>query len=485
MLTVQAVSSSSVEIRPQSAKNTLESAVCPMTLNRPSAETVSKFNGEGNEVVGWEMLVAHHSNGRVPVEVSLTDIDLGSWDFWALDDEVRDGAFATLRREAPVRFFPQLVRKGEQPGAGHWALTRFDDVQYASRHPEIFSSYPNFTMSNLNPQVAEYTSSMLALDDPRHQRLRSIVGRAFTPKVLARIEESIRDRSQRLVSAMLANHPDGTGELVSDLAGPLPLQVICDMMGVPERHHQQLFKLTNQVFGFGDPEMAPDMDTYASALRGICDYGQALADDRRRTPRDDLTTSLVAAEVDGERLTPTEIASFFNLLVGAGIETTRNAVSHGVLALTRYPEQRQRWWNDFDGLSRTAVEEIVRWTSPIVYMRRTLTTDVELRGTKMAAGDKVTMWYASANRDESIFADPWMFDVARDPNPHVGYGAGGVHFCLGANLARREINAAFREVHRQAPDIVVTEEPARLLSAFLHGIKRLPVRWTPPQTSQS
>ena len=156
-----------------------------------------------------------------------------------------------------------------------------------------------------------------------------------------------------------------------------------------------------------------------------------------------------------------------------------------MLALTRYPEQRQRWWNDFDGLSRTAVEEIVRWTSPIVYMRRTLTTDVELRGTKMAAGDKVTMWYASANRDESIFADPWMFDVARDPNPHVGYGAGGVHFCLGANLARREINAAFREVHRQAPDIVVTEEPARLLSAFLHGIKRLPVRWTPPQTSQS
>jgi cytochrome P450 len=467
------------------SQNTLESAVCPTTLNRPSAETVSKFNGEGNERIGWEMLVAHHSNGRVPVEVSLTDIDLGSWDFWALDDEVRDGAFATLRREAPVRFFPQLVRKGEQPGAGHWALTRFDDVQYASRHPEIFSSYPNFTMSNLNPQVAEYTSSMLALDDPRHQRLRSIVGRAFTPKVLARIEESIRDRAQRLVSAMLVNHPDGTGELVSDLAGPLPLQVICDMMGVPERHHQQLFKLTNQVFGFGDPEMAPDMDRYASALRGICDYGQAIADDRRRTPRDDLTTSLVEAEVDGERLTPTEIASFFNLLVGAGIETTRNAVSHGVLALTRYPEQRQRWWNDFDGLSRTAVEEIVRWTSPVVYMRRTLTTDVELRGTKMAAGDKVTMWYASANRDESIFADPWMFDVARDPNPHVGYGAGGVHFCLGANLARREINAAFREVHRQVPDIVVTEEPARLLSAFLHGIKRLPVRWTPPQTSPS
>jgi methyl-branched lipid omega-hydroxylase len=179
-------------------------------------------------------------------------------------------------------------------------------------------------------------------------------------------------------------------------------------------------------------------------------------------------------------LSSAEIASFFILLAVAGNETTRNAISHGLLALTRYPEERAKWWAGFGGLSHTAVEEIVRWASPVIYMRRTLTQDIELRGTKMAAGDKVTMWYCSANRDESKFADPWTFDVARNPNPHVGFGGGGAHFCLGANLARREISVMFDELHREIPDIVATEEPARLLSAFIHGIKTLPIAWTPP-----
>lgn len=168
---------------------------------------------------------------------------------------------------------------------------------------------------------------------------------------------------------------------------------------------------------------------------------------------------------------------FFILLVVAGNETTRNAISHGVLALSRYPEERQRWWSNYDALAHTAVEEIVRWASPVVYMRRTLSEDVELRGAKMAAGDKVSLWYCSANRDESKFADPWRFDVARDPNPHLGFGGGGAHFCLGANLARREIRVVFDELRRQMPDVVVTEEPARLLSQFIHGIKCLPVAW--------
>ena len=208
-------------------------------------------------------------------------------------------------------------------------------------------------------------------------------------------------------------------------------------------------------------------------------YATALAEDRRTTPRDDLTTALVAAEVDGEQLTSAEIASFFILLAVAGNETTRNAISHGVLALTRYPEQREIWWHDFDGVSSTAVEEVVRWASPVIYMRRTVTRDVELSGVQMAEGDKVTMWYASANRDEDKFANPWLFDVTRTPNHHVGFGGGGAHFCLGANLARREIAVVFEELHRRIPDIEVTEEPAMLLSAFIHGIKRLPVSWTP------
>jgi cytochrome P450 len=232
--------------------------------------------------------------------------------------------------------------------------------------------------------------------------------------------------------------------------------------------------------GVGDPDLTVDPEEFIKVSMEIGAYASALAEDRRVNHHDDLTSSLVEAEVDGERLSSSEIASFFILLVVAGNETTRNAISHGVLALSRYPAEREKWWSDFDRLAPTAVEEIVRWASPVVYMRRTLTQDVELSGTKMAAGDKVSLWYNSANRDESKFVDPWTFDVARDPNPHLGFGGGGAHFCLGANLARREIRVAFDELRREIPDIVATEEPARLLSQFIHGIKSLPVAWTPP-----
>ena len=187
------------------------------------------------------MGIATRVNGTAPPEVALADIDLSSFDFWALDDDLRDGAFATLRREAPISFWPEPVQPGFVAGAGHWALTKFDDVFYASRHPEIFSSYPNITINDQPPEVAEFFGSMIALDDPRHQRLRSIVSRAFTPKVVARTEASVRERARRLVATMIANHPGGTGEVVSELAGPLPLQVICDMMGIPEEDHQRVF----------------------------------------------------------------------------------------------------------------------------------------------------------------------------------------------------------------------------------------------------
>jgi methyl-branched lipid omega-hydroxylase len=424
--------------------------------------------------------IATRVNGTAPPEVPLTDVDLGSLDFWALDDDLRDGTFATLRREAPISFWSEPVTPGFEEGPGHWALTKFDDVFYASRHPEIFSSSPNITINDQPPEVAEFFGSMIVLDDPRHQRLRSIVSRAFTPKVVARIEASVRERAHRLVAAMIASHPDGKGEAVSELAGPLPLQVICDMMGIPEEDHQRVFHWTNVILGFGDPDLATDFEEFAKVSMEIGGYSTALAEDRRNNPHHDLTTSLVQAEVDGERLSSAEIASFFILLAVAGNETTRNAISHGVLALTRYPEQREKWWADFDGVSGSAVEEIVRWASPVIYMRRTLTHDIELDGTKMLAGDKATLWYCSANRDESKFADPWMFDVARNPNPHVGFGGGGAHFCLGANLARREIRVMFEELHREIPDIVATEEPARLLSPFIHGIKTLPIAWTPP-----
>ena len=423
------------------------------------------------------MGISTRVNGQAPPDVPLSDIDLGTLRFWGLDDSIRDGAFATLRREAPIKFFREVEFDGFQAGAGHWALMKFDDVHFASRHPEIFSSYPNITIGDQAPEVAEYFGSMIALDDPRHARLRNIVSRAFTPRVVAKTEESIRDRAKRLVSDLIAHNPDGNAELVTELSGPLPLQVICDMMGIPDSDHHQIFHWTNIILGFGDPDLTTDFEEFMKVAIDIGTYATALAEDRRTTPRDDLTTALVAAEVDGERLTSADIASFFILLAVAGNETTRNAISHGVLALTRYPEQREIWWNDYATHAPTAVEEIVRWASPVVYMRRTATRDIELNGAKIAEGDKVTMWYASANRDETKFDNPWMFDVTRDSN-HVGFGGGGVHFCLGANLARREISLVFEELRNRIPDIAVTEEPAMLLSSFIHGIKRLPVSWT-------
>ncbi|MCV7226328.1 cytochrome P450 [Mycolicibacterium komossense] len=419
-------------------------------------------------------------NGAPPPDVPLPDINLSAWEFWALDDDIREGAFATLRRESPITFFGATTGlAGFDPGQGHWALTRYDDVHFASRHPDVFSSSGGITIGDQTPELAEYFGSMIAMDDPRHQRLRAIVSRAFTPKVVARVEAAVRDRARRLVADMVAKHPDGNAELVAELAGPLPLQVICDMMGIPAADHDSIFRWTNVILGFGDPDLTTDFDGFVKVAMDIGAYAHALADDRRDHPQEDLTTSLVHAEVDGERLTSAEVASFFILLVVAGNETTRNAISHGLLALTRYPQERDTWWRDFNGHSKTAVEEIIRWASPVIYMRRTLTRDIELSGVSMASGDKVTLWYGSANRDQERFQDPWRFDIRRDSNPHLGFGGGGVHFCLGANLARREISVAFEELHAQIPDIRVTDEPARLLSSFIHGIKRLPVRWTP------
>ena len=436
------------------------------------------------------MGITARTNGQPPPDVPRESINLGTWEFWEQDDDLRDGAFATLRRESPIAFFPEAVLgsgdedgaqhyEGFQPGPGHWALTRYDDVHFASRHPEIFSSASGITIGDQTPELAEYFGSMIALDDPRHQRLRSIVSRAFTPKVVARIEESVRERARHLVTDMIARHPDGNAEVVTELAGPLPLQIICDMMGIPESDHDQIFAWTNIILGFGDPDLTTDFDEFVHVAMNIGAYAHALAEDRRTRPGQDLTTSLVQAEVDGERLTSAEVASFFILLAVAGNETTRNAISHGVLALSRHPDQRDLWWQDFDGVAPTAVEEIVRWASPVSYMRRTLTRDCELSGVQLTEGDKVTLWYGSANRDETKFDEPWRFDVRRDPNPHLGFGGGGAHFCLGANLARREIRVMFEELHRQVPDITATEEPARLRSAFIHGIKRLPISWTP------
>jgi cytochrome P450 len=274
---------------------------------------------------------------------------------------------------------------------------------------------------------------------------------------------------------------DGSLDVVADIAAPIPLRVICDMMGVPAEERALVLSASTVILSGGDPELIEDQDEPLTALfeAGIALAGvmERLAAERLERPTDDLTTALVTTEVDGEKLSHQEIASFFILLLVAGNETTRNAISQGILALSEHPEQRARWMDD-PSIDRTAVEEIVRWTSPITWMRRTATQDGEVNGHRFSAGDKFLLFYAAANRDPKLFADPQMFDLTRDPNPHVGFGGHGPHFCLGAHLARREIAVTFRLLLEQLPDLEVTGEPARLRSSFVNGLKRLPARLT-------
>jgi methyl-branched lipid omega-hydroxylase len=273
--------------------------------------------------------------------------------------------------------------------------------------------------------------------------------------------------------------PKGACDFVEEIAAALPLRIICDMMGIPESDHRRIFELTNVILGIGDPEYGTTMEVLLGAAVELSQYAQTLAEDRRVHPHDDITTALMQAEVDGERLTTAELGSFFILLVVAGNETTRNAISHGMKALTDFPVERAKWVADFDRIAPAAVEEVVRWATPVIHFRRSVTRDVELGGETIRAGDKVVLWYTSANRDEAAFRDPYRFDVQRTPNDHVGFGGGGTHFCLGANLARREIRVMFGELLGRLPDIHVTAPPDILHSAFIHGIKRMPVSFTP------
>jgi cytochrome P450 len=325
----------------------------------------------------------------------------------------------------------------------------------------------------------EFFGSMINMDDPKHFRLRNIVSRGFTPKEVARIETQVRDRAERLVTNLIERFPSGECDFVEEVAAPLPLSIICDMMGIPEEDHKKIFHWTNVILGVGDPEFVGSYEDLMTVALDMFTYAQALGEDRVKNPQEDVTSAMMNAVVDGERLTAQEFGSFFILLVVAGNETTRNAISHGMRLLTDHPDQRKIWFDDFEANTKTAVEEIVRYATPVIHFRRTVTEDTEISGQSLKAGDKVVMWYCSGNRDERMFADPFTFDVRRPPAPaQIGFGAGGPHFCLGANLARREISVMFDEIRRRLPNMRITGEPAMLQSAFINGIKRMPCSWT-------
>ncbi len=427
--------------------------------------------------------------GVDPSTADLDGIDLSDFDFWARSLEYREAAFAALRTRRPVPFFAEPDFGDFAQGPGYYALTRHGDIFEASRRPEVFESGQGATeIVDLPEHFREFFGSMIELDDPRHTRLRKIVSRGFTPKRLERLQGHVQRIAEGIVDDVAER---GECDFVTDVAARLPLKVICDMMGIPEADYEFVFDRTNAILGVHDSEYVAQTDDSNDLAAALLTAGgelaqlvQELGRKRVEAPTDDLISALVNTDVDGERLTDAELASFFILLVVAGNETTRNAISHGLRLLTDNPDQHRLWASDFERYAPTAVEEIVRIASPVIWMRRTAASDVELNGNRFSAGDKVLLMYWSGNRDEDVFDEPQRFDITRDPNPHVGFGGPSPHFCLGAHLARREITVMFRELFTRLPDIHATGEPDRLRSLFINGIKHLPCAFTPTGRSR-
>ena len=378
-------------------------------------------------------------------------------------------AFARLRREAPV------FRQVAPTGTPFWVLTKYDDVVRVSQDSATFSSAQGTNIEDLG---AGTELMMLNMDPPRHTKLRNLISKGFTPKMTRAMEPHIRDITNAIIDKVARR---GECDFVTDIAAELPLGVIAELIGVPAEEQHLIFEWGNQMVGMEDPEYATSMETAMNAAGNMFAYAEQLAGKRREHPRDDLVSILTGAEVDGEKLTPLEFNVFFMLLSVAGNETTRNLTSHAMLALGEHPEQQARLLAD-PALMPTAVEEMLRWGSVVMYFRRTTTCEVEIRGQRIGPNEKITIWYISANRDEDIFPNPDVFDVGRTPNNHVAFGGGGAHFCLGASLARLEIRILFEELLRRLPDITTAGPPARLRSNFINGIKHLPVRFTPERS---
>ena len=406
-----------------------------------------------------------------------SDLNLSDNAFWAQPPAQRHAAYRTLRAlESPPHFEVEESPLGTQEH-GYYALLRHADVAEASRNPQLFSSAAGATsVYDLQAEFLEYFGSMISMDDPRHARLRRIVSRAFTPKMIKKFEEDVRRTAGVIVDELLTTGPC---DFVQHVSARFPLKIICAMMGIGDERYEMVLRNTNVILSGSDPEfISEDMDEALTQILTaggeLADLVTGLAEQRQASPADDLVSALATANVDGEQLTRAELASFFILLVLAGNETTRNAISHALLLLTEHPGQRELLLADFDGRIGPAVEEIVRYVSPVIWMRRTLTRDTVMNGYAYRENDRVLLMYQAANRDEAVFDNPDRFDITRSPNPHVGFGSPGPHFCLGAHLARREISAMLRELLTRVSDIRAAGEPDYLLSSFINGIKHLP-----------
>jgi cholest-4-en-3-one 26-monooxygenase len=404
---------------------------------------------------------------KLPPGFDFTDPDL-----YAV--RVPQDEFAELRRTAPVWWNPQRRGTGGFDDEGFWAVTRHADIVEISRDSDTYSTWENTAIIRhaegaTRESIELQRFVMLNIDPPQHTKLRGIVSRGFTPRAIGSLRDVLTSRAARIAEAAAAA---GTGDFVRDVAAELPLQAIAELIGVPQEDRGKVFTWSNDMVGYDDPEYTADPAAAAADLIG---YSMSMAEDRRRCPRDDIVTKLTQAQVDGDSLSADEFGFFVILLAVAGNETTRNAISHGMLAFLDHPDQWELFCAERLG---TAVDEIVRWATPVTVFQRTALRDTTLGGQQIKTGQRVGLFYRSANFDEDVFDHPERFDIRRDPNPHLGFGGSGAHFCLGASLARLEIDLIFNAVADAMPGIGKAGDPVRLRSGWLNGIKRLPVHYT-------
>jgi cholest-4-en-3-one 26-monooxygenase len=382
-----------------------------------------------------------------------------------------------LRRTAPVWWQSQPRHRDGFDDEGHWVLTRHADVKEVSRQDRIFSSWENgaiirFRSDMPRENIEMQRVIMLNMDAPQHTRMRAIVSRGFTPRAVNSLRDELTRRAQNIVTEAAKKD---FGDFVRDVACELPLQAITELLGVPQEDRYKIFDWSNRMVGSDDPDYDPEDGQVASYE--LLSYFMEMAEDRKANPRDDIVTTLVHAEIDGEELTSDEFGFFTLLLSVAGNETTRNAISHGMIAFHEHPDQWEIYKRE---RPETAADEIVRWSTPVSVFQRTALEDVVIGGQQIKAGQRVGLYYAAANFDPDVFEDPYTFDIKRDPNPHLGFGGTGAHYCIGANLARLEINLIFNAIADVLPDITVVGEPKRLRSGWLHGIKEIPVAYKCP-----
>jgi cholest-4-en-3-one 26-monooxygenase len=403
--------------------------------------------------------------------MELRDVDLLDPDAFRLGRHHE--MFRILRSEDPVHWTE------EPDGGGFWSITRHEDLIAVNRDAHVFSSAEKgVIIPDIAPEGDMVREMMLYMDPPRHTRYRLLVNKGFTPRMIGLLEAHLTAKATAIVDNVAAS---GSCDFVSDVAAELPLQAIAELMGVPQEDRRKLFEWSNRMIGADDPEFQKDavgMEAANGAAAELFMYAQGLAELRRADPQDDIISKLLATEIEGDRLGDMEFEMFFLLLAVAGNETTRNATAHGMKALIDHPEQFDKLKADSE-LLPGAIEEILRWATPVMHFRRTALEDYEVGGTLIKAGDKVVMWHISANRDETVFDQPFEFDIQRSPNEHIAFGGGGPHFCLGANLARMELRLIFDEITRRLPDIALDGDVEYLRSNFIGGIKHMPVRYTP------